>query len=265
MLHKSLDPSKVLIAVVAIAVGALVVTRPALVSVADHEAKAVTTQAARTAAQAPATNVQTHKTGQPKGVDLSHYQSTVDWAKAKADGLAFAYSKASEGNSYVDKSFARHRAGAAKQGVPFGAYHFYRPNDDPKTQAEHFLKTVGDTQGDLLPALDLEIAPNSSESASYKASVLVWLNHVEAATGCKPVVYASPAFWRAHLGADLAGYPFWLAEYSSVPKPPKTAPAWTFWQHSEKGRIAGIKGLVDLDVAASYDALANSICGANKT
>ena len=41
-----------------------------------------------------------------RGVDVSHYQGIVDWAKvASVPGMTFACVKATEGTSYVDAQF----------------------------------------------------------------------------------------------------------------------------------------------------------------
>jgi GH25 family lysozyme M1 (1,4-beta-N-acetylmuramidase) len=36
---------------------------------------------------------------QPQGIDVSHFQATVDWASVKAAGVSFVYIKATEGTS----------------------------------------------------------------------------------------------------------------------------------------------------------------------
>jgi len=38
---------------------------------------------------------------QPKGIDVSSYQGSVDWNAAIAKGVSFAYIKATEGNGRV--------------------------------------------------------------------------------------------------------------------------------------------------------------------
>ncbi len=259
--HRFSNIEKLLLAIVAIAAAVFMILRPPLLMSASHAPKSLDVQHKAHATSVKAADLD----AQPKGIDLSHYQSDVDWTKAKASGVAFAYFKATEGNTYVDKSYAPHSSGATKAGVLYGGYHFYRPNDDPITQAKHFLSVVTETDGNLAPVLDLEIAPNETEKPDYVSNVLRWLKHVETQTGCKPIVYASPSFWRAHLGHELASYGFWIAEYNAKPKPPKSAPPWLFWQYSQKGHVAGIKGMVDLDVAASPDALLNSVCSGDKS
>lgn len=39
------------------------------------------------------------KRAQPQGIDVSHFQATVNWATVKANGVSFVYIKATEGTS----------------------------------------------------------------------------------------------------------------------------------------------------------------------
>jgi hypothetical protein len=90
------------------------------------------------------------------GIDESHHQGDVDWKKVKGSGVAFAFAKATEGETHADPKFARNWAGMREAGLVRGAYHFGRPGRDPVAQARHFVKTVGAGSGDLQLALDLE-------------------------------------------------------------------------------------------------------------
>src|SRR5271165_411558 len=41
-----------------------------------------------------------------KGMDISHYDGTIDWPTAKAGGISFAFAKATESTNYTDPTFA---------------------------------------------------------------------------------------------------------------------------------------------------------------
>src|SRR5262249_34286320 len=74
-----------------------------------------------------------------KGIDVSHYQGTIDWAAVNDGGIGFAFMKATEGLTFVDSTFAANWSGAKAHGVVRGAYHFFRPQDDGIQQADFFL------------------------------------------------------------------------------------------------------------------------------
>ncbi|HSF38641.1 MAG TPA: GH25 family lysozyme [Thermoanaerobaculia bacterium] len=186
--------------------------------------------------------------GQVPGIDVSHYQGTVDWQQVAGAGMAYAFVKATQGVSTVDSQFAVNWPGVQAAGLLRGAYHFYQPGDDPQQQAENFLSVVQLEPGDLLPVLDIETL-GSQTASEIVQGIETWLGTVQAAIGRAPIVYTAPGFWNG-LGTQQFGtYPLWVAEYGvSIPKLPAGWTSWTFWQYSESGSVAGVSGSVDLDV-----------------
>ena len=65
------------------------------------------------------------------GVDVSAYQSSVDWQAARAAGVAFAGAKTTEGTYYRDAQFGAYWDGMKQAGVIRCAYHFFKPSYDP--------------------------------------------------------------------------------------------------------------------------------------
>jgi lysozyme len=180
------------------------------------------------------------------GIDVSHFQGEVDWRAVAAAGMRFAFIKATEGLDDIDPRFAENWQQSGAAGLLRGAYHFLHPNLDAKQQAAHFLSVVTLDHDALPPALDVEVI-NGVGPAALAACIETWLETVEAALGCKPVVYTDPSFWRDNIGANLAAYPLWLACYAAQPEVPASWQSWTFWQHSQSGTVNGIAGPVDLD------------------
>ncbi|HYG61751.1 MAG TPA: glycoside hydrolase family 25 protein [Thermoanaerobaculia bacterium] len=183
-----------------------------------------------------------------RGIDVSKYQGTIDWSQVATAGLSFVFMKASEGITSVDPELSANWSGARTAGLLRGAYHFYRPGDDPTQQAEHFLATVQLGPGDLPPVLDVETADGVSADDIVQG-VATWLDVVQKATGRTPIIYTSHGFWDSLGSTHLGGYPLWIAEYGvSSPVVPAGWTRWTFWQYSDSGTVAGIQGAVDLDV-----------------
>jgi lysozyme len=183
------------------------------------------------------------------GIDVSHYQGEVDWQAVAASGVRFAFLKATDGVDDVDPCFARNWAGARAAGILRGAYHFFRPSLDAKRQAAHLLSVLTMDEMALPPALDVEITDGLAPAA-LRDGIGTWLESVQSALGCRPLVYTDPSFWRNSVAADFSGYPLWLACYGSEPEVPPSWRAWTFWQHSDAGEVHGIPGQVDLDYCA---------------
>ena len=187
------------------------------------------------------------------GIDVSHYQPSIDWAAVVRAGFQYCFIKATEGVASVDRSFARHWQDSRKAGLICGAYHFFRPAVAASAQANLFIRTIQHLEpGDLPPVLDLEAPEDwTSIPLSERAPlVLAWLEAVERSLGVRPIVYLSPAFACDVLGntAALARYRVWLAHYTMAETPavPKPWNSWTFWQYS-KARAPGISVPVDIN------------------
>jgi lysozyme len=188
------------------------------------------------------------------GVDVSHYDGTIDWAQVKASGRAFAIAKATEGTTFVDPTFATNWAGMKQAGIVRSAYHFFHANVDPITEAEHFLSVMGPLEdGDLPPTLDLEVTDGEG-GATITANTIKWLDYVAAATGTTPILYTSPGFVSGTLGSPAgldAHARMWVANWGvSCPDLPSPFTTWSFWQYSSTGTVPGIpgsSGAVDLD------------------
>ena len=64
------------------------------------------------------------------GIDVSYWNSGIDWGKVRATGQRFALVKASEGPNYSDPTFKDNWTGAKSAGLLRGAYCFFHPNQD---------------------------------------------------------------------------------------------------------------------------------------
>ncbi|MEL7377649.1 MAG: GH25 family lysozyme, partial [Bacteroidota bacterium] len=77
-----------------------------------------------------------------EGIDVSRYQSDIDWDAIYEDDFEFAFMKATEGQELVDEYYERNWRAAGKSGLRRGAYHFFRPEVSPTIQAQHFFNQV---------------------------------------------------------------------------------------------------------------------------
>jgi GH25 family lysozyme M1 (1,4-beta-N-acetylmuramidase) len=193
------------------------------------------------------------------GVDVSHWNGTINWTSVAGAGIKFAIQKASESQSYVDPTYTTNRNGATAAGIKFTGYHFARPDttsNDPVLEADHFVDTADLVPGNIIPALDLEVSGGLGVSALQNWT-MAWMNRVTFRLGVKPMIYSSPGFWTTYMGNTTmfatAGYKtLWIAHWTSNSAP--TVPAnnwggngWTFWQWTDCWHVNGISGCVDGD------------------
>jgi GH25 family lysozyme M1 (1,4-beta-N-acetylmuramidase) len=193
-----------------------------------------------------------------EGIDVSHWQGTIDWAKVASAGKKFAILKATESTNFIDDHYASFHAAAKANGIWTGAYHFARPDataGDAAKEAAWFASHIGLGAGDLIPALDLEVTGGLSVTA-LQSWVRSFLDTVTAKTGVRPMIYTSPAFWKKYMGdsqalADAGYRILWVAHWGvtapTVPANNWGGRGWTFWQYSNCGSVSGISGCVDLD------------------
>lgn len=192
----------------------------------------------------------------PRGIDIASYQGYPDWSQVRADGIEFAFIKATEGTNYVNPTFASGWSQAPSYGVLPGTYHFARPDlNGPEAEASFFWKTiqeVGVRPGDVF-ALDLEDYEGSLSKASIAIHewTLRFLRHFTSLSDTRPLLYINPGVINQYGFArypEFAEYGLWLAEWTSV-MPLAPAP-WEFiavWQSGDNAHVNGIAGLVDED------------------
>jgi lysozyme len=179
----------------------------------------------------------------------------VNWEEIKANNISFAYTKATQGNNYVDVKFHQNWSQMESAGLAKGAYHFYTSESDGKTQAQHFINTIKEVKvGDMPPVLDLEHGGISGtvEIAQFQQEVIYWLNAVEAKFGVKPIIYTNNPFANEYLNNKyFSKYTLWIAEYGVAEAKTPIAwmsRGWAIWQRTERGSIEGEIGNVDHDI-----------------
>ena len=193
-----------------------------------------------------------------RGIDVSHHQGTIDWEKLSRanigkEGVNFVFVKATEGKNFLDENFNDNFYEAREIGLIRGAYHYFKPDVSAKDQAEYFLKQVHLEAGDLPPVLDIEEKGSLSTKQLQKAAK-TWLDIVERQYGVPPILYTGYKFRESYLKTkEFERYPYWIAHYY-VPQLAYKG-KWKFWQHTDCGKVNGIKGKVDFNIynGSMYD------------
>lgn len=194
--------------------------------------------------------------GQTLGVDVSSYQENVDFAKLKEQGVEFAYIKATEGTTHTDTSFEDKWRAAAEAGVMAGAYHYFSYNASGTEQAQSFIKVVGELEGRLIPAVDMELTTeevkNPPEISDVVKGLKAFLAVVEEKYGVKPLIYAQKDYYDKYLAADFADYPRWVRNVF-YPIYLDFNENWAVWQYNDRGELEGYSGekYIDMNVINS--------------
>lgn len=167
----------------------------------------------------------------PLVIDLSHFNTNVDFAKVRASGVVGVIHKATQGSDYVDLEYAKRKPLALQAGLLWGAYHF-GTGGAVADQVTNFID-VTQPDGSFLLALDFE--SNGDDSMSL-AQAKQFLSTVMAQAGQRPVLYTG-GYFNDCVGdqpdPDMAQYRLWWAQYANAPKINSTWPAYWLWQYSD--------------------------------
>lgn len=185
------------------------------------------------------------------GIDVSRYQTDIDWAGVRRAGTRFAFIKATEGGDYIDPNFAVNWRGAAEAGVPRAAYHFIYWCRPAAEQAEWFIRNVPRDATALPPVIDAEWVTHSRTCKKRPtadqavAKIRAISDRLERHYGKLPIIYTDINFHKDVLAGEPFANAFWLRSTAALPHERYQNRRWTLWQYTQTGTIPGIRGEVD--------------------
>lgn len=204
------------------------------------------------------------------GLDVSHYQGTIDWKQVANARKKFVIMKCMyEAQSHrIDEQFENNYRKSWIYGISRGVYIFIGRSsiNNPEADAKALLGHLADRPLEYGIWLDYE----SEHLRKLSKDKLIKLTYVYAdafrAAGYHVGIYCNKDWYDHVIPVQLkSDFDFWIARYkrkddgaynpSSFLKPsPDVAVAW---QYSSKGTVPGISTSVDLDV--DLDGIVNLI------
>ena len=178
------------------------------------------------------------------GVDVSHYQGTIDWDVLSQD-LDFAFIKATEGSTHVDDRFQDNWQAAEKTHLYLGAYHFFSFDSEGHRQAASYIDTVGSLNGKLAPVVDVEYYGDKRSNPPGRSEVIEnlrsMLDTLEQHYEVKPIIYTTYTVYNDYIKGEFEDYPLWVR---SVYCPPSVlfGNKWSFWQYMDTAMLDGYAG-----------------------
>ncbi len=185
-----------------------------------------------------------------KGIDVSVHNGDIDWQKVKADGIEFAIIRAGYGKlaSQKDDKFEQNYKNAKAAGLPVGAYwySYAMTPEEAELEADVFLSVIKGKQFEFPVYFDLEEKKQFNLGKEQVSAIMrAFLKKVESA-GYFTGLYGSASSLTTHTADDIKSwYTIWLAHWVDQTN---YSGSYAVWQHSEKGRVNGISGNVDLDI-----------------
>ena len=197
------------------------------------------------------------------GIDVSVWNTSVDWNKVKAAGVDFVMIRVgyrgygSAGNMVEDRMFKTHMEGAIQAGLDVGVYFYTQAITEQEAVAEanFVLERIKNYKLTYPIAFDIEKAevenpgdvPRTEKLTNKQRTdiTLAFCNTIKAANYF-PIIYSNKSFLEDKLETNrLSDYHIWLAHWvqnTDYDKP------YSIWQYSETGTVEGIQGNVDLDI-----------------
>lgn len=191
-------------------------------------------------------------------IDVSAYQTNVDWEQVKAAGVDVAmirvgYRGYGSGKLVVDDTFQSHIEGASEQNMRVGVYFYTQAlnYEEGVEEAQFVLEAIKDYQVTCPIAIDtefLEVEDSRAynlDNAARTDAVVGFCETIKAA-GYTPMIYSNRNWYAANLDMTRLGdYSLWLAHYSNQPDFPYQ---FAGWQYTSNGSLYGVEGEVDLNV-----------------
>lgn len=191
-----------------------------------------------------------------KVIDVSKYNGVINWAKAarNCDGaiIRVGYRGYGSGKLVADDRYKKNIEGAIAAGLPIGVYFVTQAvtEAEAKIEAQYTMDLVKGYKLTFPIFIDSEDgnggkgrADRGKLSKLNRTAILkAFCQEVEKG-GYKAGVYASQSWLKGYTDVNiLRKYYLWVAKYSTIkPNIPFNA-----WQYSDKGKINGITGNVDL-------------------
>lgn len=194
-----------------------------------------------------------------KGVDVSEWTGSIDWAKVKAGGYDFAFVRigytGGRGGQYKDKRGITNLVNAQAAGLDVGVYYFSLATSaaEAAQEAQWVLNQLGGRALQLPVMYDPEYILGKStrndnlSGAQFTANAAAFCNTIVAG-GYEAGVYANMIFeCNLYDMKQLEQFHIWFADYEPKPQSPYY---YEYWQYNGKGgSVPGIKGdRIDLNL-----------------
>lgn len=194
------------------------------------------------------------------GIDVSKYQSNIDWQQVKTSGVQFViirvgYRGYVSGTLVLDPMFEEHFTNARNAGLRVGVYALSQAvtEDEAREEAMACVYVLNGRSLDYPIYFDSEASGSSNGSGRAdglgvedRTKCAVAFCEQVKALGYRPGVYASTRWFEKRLNLSaLTGYSIWNAHYDVI----QSGIACEMWQGSCQGRVNGYGGNIDIDIS----------------
>ena len=187
-----------------------------------------------------------------QGIDVSHWQGYIDYSEVRRSGIEVVYIKASQGTNIKDAYFEINYENTKANGLKVGFYHFLTATntEEAEQEARFFASVISGKTPDCKLVMDYETFGGVGVQESNEIAQ-VFLETTRRLTNKDIIIYSDLSNSQSRFSSELAeNYELWLAYYSGEQRLQGIGTRWNNYiglQYSDRGRINGISGAVDLD------------------
>lgn len=182
-----------------------------------------------------------------KGIDVSHYQGEVDWERVKADGIEFVILKIGGNSRVLDPKYKVNIEGANAAGLKVGVYYYSKAQNVESAilDAKFVIKNI--TGHTISYPVVIDVEDSSQEHLGKKkigSIAKAFCDEIRSA-GYTPMLYCNENWYKNFIDvSQLEDVEKWVARYNyfydkNIER--------GIWQCSERGRVDGIVGAVDIN------------------
>lgn len=187
-----------------------------------------------------------------RGLDVSKWQGAIDFKKVKNAGINFVIIREGYGRkdpNQIDKKFKENYQKAKEAGLNVGIYHYSYADSaaDAINEAQFCLENIRGIQLEYPVVFDIEDKEQLKLSNRQRTDIVkAFCSEIEKA-GYYAMFYCNLNWLNNYLLKDeiLPKYDLWLAQWN-IDKPSCSC---GMWQYSSTGKVDGINGNVDLNIA----------------
>lgn len=184
-----------------------------------------------------------------KGIDVSRWQGTIDWAKIKEEGIEFVMigiGRYRNGVGIPDTQLKYNLENAIAQGIHVGVYLYSEAVtvEEARQEAAFVLDQIDGYKISYPIAFDIEDTVHTKLTTKERTDITIAFLDVIEEAGYYPMIYASQNWFNERMDLTrLTKYDKWVARWADTIE---FSPV-SIWQYSATGKLKGINGDVDLD------------------
>ena len=188
-----------------------------------------------------------------KVIDVSAWQSTIDWEKVKSKGdidgviLRIGYTASSTASKKIDSTFVRNVRELNRLNIPYGVYYYGLGRSKTRgiNEANFVIETLNKYNASLSYPVFYDAEVNKTVDV-WERTITAFATTIINA-GYEVGVYGNlSALSSGYLNSDvIKQYNTWVAQYYHVCN---YKDDYVGWQYTSSGSIPGIEGRVDISV-----------------